>query len=125
MKLTNEKILSFSNSMVASKKLPVKLAFAISVNASAVAPALEAYHRQRKALLEKYAEKAGDEFVIENGRYKIEDEKGWSQEIQELLETESDVTIATVPVDVLEKCDTDAFDSLTVKELLEINFMIE
>ena len=125
MKLTNEKILSFSNSEVANKKLPVKLAFAISVNASAVAPALEAYHRQRKSLLEKYAEKDGDEFVVENGRYKIEDEKGWLQEIQELLETESDVTITTVPVDVLEKCDADAFDSLTVKELFEINFMIK
>lgn len=126
MKLTNQQILNFINSGIASKKLPVKFAYAISVNISNVSSALTAYNKQREKLLEDYAKKGEDDKpVIENNCYVFEDEAGWSGAMAELLETEAEVSVTKVSEDVLEKCDNPEFDSLTVSELSAIGFMIE
>lgn len=125
MKITNRQILGFLNSNIASKNLPVKLAYAIAANIEAVKPALEAYNRQRTDLIEKYAKKDEEgKPIAENGNYVFDDPEGWSSGISELLEAEAEISATTVPVDLLEKCDTEDFDSLNVADLSAINFMI-
>lgn len=126
MKLTNQQILNFVNSGITSKKLPVKLAYGISVNLSSVAPALAAYNKQRDKLIEEYAKKDKDgKPVTEGNMYVFEDEAGWSEAIKELLETEAEVNITKLPEEALEKCDNPEFNSLTISELSAIQFMIK
>ena len=126
MNLTNQKILDFANTPLGNKKLPMKLAYAITVNTAAMAPALEGYNAGRMTLLNGYAKTdEKGELVIENGNYIIEDIEGWNTDIKALLETEANVPVTTVPVDVLDKCDDPAFDKLSVRELAVISFMIE
>lgn len=126
MNLTNQQILDFANTPLGNKKLPMKLAYAIAVNTAAMAPALEGYNAARKTLLNGYA-KTDDkgEPIVENGNYIIENIDGWTNDIKVLLETEANIPVTTVPVDVLEKCDDPAFDKLSVRELAVISFMIE
>lgn len=126
MKLTNQQILNFINSDISAKKLPVKLAYAISVNFSNVAPAIRAYNEQRNKLIDKYAKKDDDgKPLAENGLYLFEDRTGWDKSVTELLGIEAEVNITQVPEKVLEKCDSPEFDTLTVTELSAIQFMIK
>lgn len=125
MKLSNRKILDFINSDLVSKKLPIKLAYAISVNVSAVEGAVKAFNNQRTNLIEKYAKKGEDgKPISDNGNYIIENTKEWNESINELLDAESDVNVTTITLDLLEKCDDEAFDKLSVGELAVISFMV-
>lgn len=126
MKLTNQQILNFVNSGIQKKYLPIKLAYGISVNLSSIEPALIAYNKQREELIEKYVKKDDDgKPLTENGFYVFKDRTGWDKSITELLETKAEVSITQVPERVLIKCDNPEFDSLTVPELLAIQFMIK
>lgn len=125
MKLSNRKILDFINSDLVSKKLPIKLAYAISVNVSAVEGAIKAFNNQRTNLIEKYAKKGEDgKPISDDGKYIIENTKEWNESINELLDAESDVNVTTITLDLLEKCDDEAFDKLSVGELAVISFMV-
>lgn len=126
MKLTNQQILNFVNSAITAKKLPVKLAYGISVNLKSIELALAAYNKQREELVEKYVKKDDDgNPLVKNNYYVFEDKTGWDESIAELLETEAEVSITQVPEKALEKCDNPEFDSLTVPELSAIQFMIK
>lgn len=125
MKLQNKKILEFANVNFAGKKLPVKLAYALSVNVEAVKPALTAYNEQRQKIVEKYAKKDEEgKPLTDNGCYIFDDIAGWNDSISELLEAEAEVNVTTVSIDDLEKCDDPSFDKFSVIELAAINFMI-
>lgn len=125
MKLKNKDILNFINADVASKKLPIKLAYAISVNIAAIEPVFKAYNDQKTKLVAECAKKdeAGNP-LTEGNNYIFEDVSKWNESILELLEAEADVNISTVPFDILEKCDDPSFDKLSVIELASIKFMI-
>jgi len=123
--MTNQEILNFANSMFGNKHLPVKIAYAISKNANAVADAVKAYDDTRKKLLDQFAKKdENGEPIITNGQYDIEDAEKWNEEIRELLETETEVAIHTVSIDEFEKCDDPRYDTLTVAEMSILKFMI-
>lgn len=125
MKLANKKMIEFAKIDFASKKLPVKLAYALSLNIEAIRVALKAYDEQRMKLVEEYAKKDTDgKPVIEDNNYVVEDAAKWMAAIDELLAAEAEVTITTVSIDDLEKCDSPDFDSLSVEELALMNFMI-
>lgn len=124
--MTNQEILNFANSMFGNKRLPVKIAYAISKNVNAVADAMKAYDETRKNLLDQFAKKdEKGEPVINNGQYEIEDAEGWNNEIRELLETETEVQVHTVSIDEFEKCDDPRYDTLTVAEMSILKFMIK
>lgn len=126
MKLTNETILRFANSAFGGKHLPVKLAYAISVNAEAVSGALKAYNEARQKLVEQYAKKDEDgNTLIENEQYDIDDTDGWNEAVRELFGAEAEVNITTVTIEELARCDEPEFDSLTVAEMAILNFMIK
>lgn len=125
MKLQNKKILDFVNANLVGKKLPVKLAYALSVNMEAIKPALTAYNEQRLKIVEKYAKKDEEgKPLSDNGCYIFDDIAGWNDSISELLEAEAEVNITTVSIDDVEKCDDPSFDKLSVIELAAIGFMI-
>lgn len=128
MKIKNQDILNFVSTSFVEKRLPVRVAYAISVNLSEAQAAVKAYDEQRKVLLKKYAVVGEDgEPIIENGTYKINDEKleKWNEEIKELLETETEMNVTTFSLDDLAKCDGPDFDNLTISEITILKFMIK
>lgn len=126
MKVTNQEILNFAALQMKTKHLPVRVAYAISVNAVEAEAKIKAYDEQRKALLQQHADKdENGKPIIENGNYKVADPVRWNADIQELLEAEAEMNVTTFPLDDLAKCDGPDFDSLSVAEITAMKFMIE
>ena len=94
MKLRNSQIISFLNTYAAikTKKLPVKLGYAIKKNVSAVTAASEAYSAERNELLEHYAQKGENgQFLVNDGCYVIPDQEGYAKDIEAVSYTHLDV----------------------------------
>ena len=126
MKMTNQEIINFASAAFGNKKVPIKIAYAISKNAETVGAAFKAYEETRKKRLEEYAEKDEEgNPIIENGQYVVEDLAAWSEEIRELLEIETEVQVHKVSIDEFMKCDDSRFDVFSVSEMAILNFMIE
>lgn len=131
MKITNRQVIEFINSVsankLASKRLPVKVAYAISRNLDKMNNIITSYETARKTLLDQYAEKdeEGKE-KVKDGNYVIqEDQKqAFSDEMKELLEVENEIDLYTINMDEVEKCDTDKYDSLTTADLMTLDIMI-
>ena len=110
MELKNREMLNYLNgtSSLASKRLPVKLAFAMKHNRKELMNKLEPFEEMRKEILEKYPE--GNEREVEFGK---------------LLEESVEVDVKKVPVEVVELTDGEGYDKLTLGELEAIDFLLE
>lgn len=131
MKITNRQVIEFINSVsankLASKRLPVKVAYAISRNLDKMNNIITSYETARKTLLDQYAEKDEEgKAKVKDGNYVIqEDQKqAFSDEMKELLEVENEIDLHTINMDEVEKCDTDKYDSLTTADLMALDIMI-
>lgn len=131
MKITNRQVIEFINSVsankLASKRLPVKVAYAISRNLDKMNNIITSYETARKTLLDQYAEKDEEgKAKVKDGNYVIqEDQKqAFSEEMKELLEVENEIDLHTINMDEVEKCDTDKYDSLTTADLMTLDIMI-
>lgn len=131
MKITNRQVIEFINSVsankLASKRLPVKVAYAISRNLDKMNNIITNYETARKTLLDQYAEKDEEgKAKVKDGNYVIqEDQKqAFSDEMKELLEVENEIDLHTINMDEVEKCDTDKYDSLTTADLMTLDIMI-
>lgn len=131
MKITNRQVIEFINNVsankLASKRLPVKVAYAISRNLDKMNNIITSYETARKTLLDQYAEKDEEgKAKVEDGNYVIqEDQKqAFSDEMKELLEVENEIDLHTINMDEVEKCDTDKYDSLTTADLMTLDIMI-
>lgn len=131
MKITNRQVIEFINSVrdnkLASKRLPVKVAYAISRNLDKMNNIITSYETARKTLLDQYAEKDEEgKAKVKDGNYVIqEDQKqAFSDEMKELLEVENEIDLHTINMDEVEKCDTDKYDSLTTADLMTLDIMI-
>ena len=128
MKMKNKEIVDFLNAYASmgKKTLPVRLAYAIKKNVAAVQEAAAAYTEERKDLIQRYAKKdENGEIMTENDYYVMEDKAGFEQDMNELLDIETEVDIHTVAIAVVEKCDDDPkYDPLTMTELDVIDFML-
>lgn len=131
MKITNRQVIEFINSVsankLASKRLPVKVAYAISRNLDKMNNIITSYETARKTLLDQYAEKDEEgKAKVKDGNYVIqEDQKqAFSDELKELLEVENEIDLHTINMDEVEKCDTDKYDSLTTADLMTLDIMI-
>lgn len=131
MKITNRQVIEFINSVsvnkLASKRLPVKVAYAISRNLDKMNNIITSYETARKTLLDQYAEKDEEgKAKAKDGNYVIqEDQKqAFSDEMKELLEVENEIDLHTINMDEVEKCDTDKYDSLTTADLMTLDIMI-
>lgn len=131
MKITNRQVIEFINNVsankLASKRLPVKVAYAISRNLDKMNNIITSYETARKTLLDQYAEKDEEgKAKVKDGNYVIqEDQKqAFSDEMKELLEVENEIDLHTINMDEVEKCDTDKYDSLTTADLMTLDVMI-
>ena len=131
MKITNRQVIEFINSVIAnklaSKRLPVKVAYAISRNLDKMNNIITSYETARKTLLDQYAEKDKEgKAKVKDGNYVIqEDQKqAFSDEMKELLDIENEIDLYTINMDEVEKCDTDKYDSLTTADLMTLDIMI-
>lgn len=129
MKLTNKEVLKFLNTEFAKKKMPLKLSHAIILNTESLQPALKAIDSSHRALVEQYAakDKNGDP-VLENNEIRfdnVDNKMDFTKERNELMNLEIDASISTIPMEVLERCDQDLFDSLTLLEADALMFMVE
>lgn len=128
MKLKNKDVLNFVNGCASmrTKRLPVKLGYAIKKNLAAVGDAANAYSAERQELLQKYAAKGEDgKLLIENDQYSIEDKENFGKDLDELLAIETEVNIYTVSEEEIEKCDDPRYDALTVADLETLEIMTE
>lgn len=127
MKITNGQIVSIFNGMpkIMSKRLPVKLGFAINKNMASMKGTAESYDAERAKILDKYGEKDDSGKIrIESGEYVLKDREGFGDEIKELLDIETEIPVHTVGLAEIEKCDSEKFDALTPDELSLLEFMI-
>ena len=131
MKITNRQVIEFINSVsankLASKRLPVKVAYAISRNLDKMNNIITSYETARKTLLDQYAEKDEEgKAKVKDGNYVIQDDQkqAFSDEMKELLEVENEIDLHTINMDEVEKCDTDKYDSLTTADLMTLDIMI-
>lgn len=128
MKMKNSEIVAFLNicAGLKQKHLPVRLAYAIKKNMSAVQDAAAAYMAERDELVARYAKKdENGKYLEENSCYIMDDKAGFERDMEELLGIETEVEIHTVSIAVVEKCDDDPkYDALTMEELDVIVYML-
>lgn len=120
-----------------TKTFPSKMSFAISCNIEKLQKEAERVDKERKKLCEQYAEKDADgnpvmvDSIIngkETKEYKLDSAgmKNFTEEYESLLETEVDMDVRTVKMDVVERCEqAERYDVPTVAQLLAMSFMIE
>ncbi|MDO5548299.1 MAG: hypothetical protein Q4F79_07405 [Eubacteriales bacterium] len=106
-----------NNSDLLKKKLPIKVLFALKRNISKLNSAADDYRNTLATLCEQHDV---DPVELNDGGIKPE----LMTEINALLAENADVTVATVPVSLLEQCG-DTYDALTYAELEALEFMLE
>ena len=128
MKMTLLEVLNRQRTLseFVSKKLPYKLAYAISKNLAKLQAEAEIIDKGRIALVEEYAVKDEDgKPVVKDNNYDLgENAATFSAEFNKYMSTETDVDIYTVPESVL-GTDDPRFDVLTVAQIVALDFMIE
>ena len=115
MKITNLQGISFINAVNESMKgkhLPVRIAFAIKQNYSLIMETqIKPYEETRVELIKKYEKEDGNTKLVE--------------ELNSLLQEESDLAIKCVDIAELEKLDIDpSYDKLSLSDIDAIGFMI-
>lgn len=117
--------------------LPAKLGFAISKNDDALTHEVNRTEQARLSMCKRYADKDEDgdpmmaDSVVHGERIReyvmsAENQKAFTDEYAELLTTEVDVPVQTVPQDIIERLDADArYSALTVGQIAGLSFMLE
>lgn len=124
-KLSNERMLEDIQKLgeIANRELPVKASYAIAKNISKIEAELKVYDKERKKLIEKYAEKddKGNVKSDEHGNvvFKEDCKEQWNRDIKELLAIENDIDINKFNINEL-----DGY-KMTPAELMLIDYMIE
>lgn len=124
-------------SVIAQRKLPIKVAYAVNRNHEKLAVEQRDFEKKRLAMCMELAEKdENGEPVMEksvvNGNpvesYKLSEDalKTLTENLRELQDVEIDVDITTVKFEQFEKIDGDPrYDALSPAELRAMEFMIE
>lgn len=112
------------------KKLPVKLSYALNKNVKKLIEEYELMNDQRVKILEKdcVRDKENKPVLDDKNAYTYPDEatkNSMLKDLQELFDTEIDVDIFKINYETLEMCDNEKFDILTLREISELDFMIE
>ena len=124
VKLTNKEILEKVNVLgeISSRKLPVKVSYAIAKNIDKVERELKHYNKERKKLIEEYCLKEDNGTLkITDGNYDIAPERleDFNKEINELQEIEVEMDIHKFNIELLNGYE------MSPGELMCIDFMIE
>ena len=113
-------------SSITSKKLPIKLSYAISKNMTTLEDEAKVIDDNRIKLAQTYAEKNedGSPKVINNS-YVIDDIESFNKELSEYYKTEIDIDICKVNSIILDKLDDPKYDVLSPSEIMTLQFMLE
>lgn len=108
---------------------PVKMNYAISKNLKTFEAECDTAAKQRMKIIDAKAlkDEAGNN-VVEGNNYKFPDdatEKAVIKEINDIGELEIEVDIMTIPISVVEMCDSGKYDVPSSKDMKAIEFMIE
>lgn len=112
------------------KHLPAKVQYAITRNKKRLGEEIETMMIQRTDILEKRALRGKDEKPIINDETKqyeygsAEDKEQTLRDCQELFDAQIDMDLMMVEMEQLERCDTEAFDTLTGNDMDALEFMI-
>lgn len=114
------------------KKFPFKLRYAVGRNTEKLKKEFERLEEERIKICKEFAkkDKSGNPVTVTSGDNTIyafagDNEKKCNEAYAEVLDTETDIMLFTVPSTVLEMCDTGEYDIPTVKEQRALLFMIE
>ena len=107
----------------------MKVTYAINKNIKAVTGAAEAYNNTFDELRNQYMDKdaEGNIKYDEEGEPKFLEGKRdeFLKELEELREIEVDIELIILNYDDLEKCDSDKYSALTVRDMDVLSIMIE
>lgn len=102
-------------------KLPVFTGFKLTLFLKAISPILEAYNKEKDALVKEYGTPVLDENGKETGRYSFEADKAkeFNEKIKPLLEVEVDVKIPEIKIADLGNIEMDVNQISTIVWLLK------
>lgn len=112
--------------LIAAKKLPIKLSYAISKNITILVPEAKIIDDNRIKLAQTYADKNedGTPMIIDNS-YHINDIESFNKELIEYYRTEIDLDICKASISDLDKLDDPKYDALSPSEIMSLQFMLE
>lgn len=131
--MTNFEMVKTMNTlnMFTEKRLPQKLSYAITKSLKNIYDEYSCYEQELNKIFsayEKYLikDKDGNTKFHPNGIPVVDKEhaEAFSTEITGLLNMEVDVKIFTVPSEIFNYEDTDRYDSLSVKEIIELESVL-
>ena len=139
MKLKERDVIRHSSNLaeLGDKVFPSKLSFAVSYNYEKMHRETERIEKERKKLCERYAEKdeEGKAVMVHsvvNGvktqEYKMSEEnrKAFTDEYDELLDSEVDIEIRTIKREVIEQFEgKDRYSIPTIRDIVNMSFMLE
>ena len=114
---------------ISSKKLPIKLSYAISKNLSVLEKEANLIDDNRIKLAEAYAEKNpdGTPIIDENKCYVINEPAlpSLNKEIAEYYRTVTSIDICKANIKELDKLEDSRYDALSPAEISALDFMLE
>lgn len=112
---------------IRTKKLPIKMSFAVSNNLRRMEEIVLGIEGKRDDLLGLYAEKdeCGNVKADENGNVRIGDPEHFLTGLNEVLNADVEIVFDRISMADMEKCDIDGYDSLTVDEVSALYCMID
>lgn len=131
MKVKNKDIVAFLNGIgvIKDKRFPVKVTYAINKNIKAVTGAAEAYNNTFDELRNQYMDKDanGNIQYDEDGEPKFLEGKReeFLKELEELREIEVDINLNMLTYSDIEKCDSDKYSTLTVRDMEALDIMLK
>lgn len=121
-KLTLNEILNLSatignfNKSAEEQGVDAKLGYKMARFLMKLEKPIEAYEKQRQALLKKYGEQKDGELVVKDGMITLKDSEKYNKELQELLKTSEQVEILSEKVKIAE------FGDLKLKQSFFLGF---
>ena len=128
LKLSEIRNISERLELIEEKRMPVAIGYVISKNKKILSSERETIAKSAGEIISKYCKKDESGTPVLNGDYyTFDDEKQAklaNDEITELYNTEIEVPIQTISLDVLKKCDETGYDALSLKDMEAPMFMI-
>ena len=107
------------------KKLPVRMSLIVGRNLKKIEPINTEILEKRDELIKQYAEHDDDGNPIRKGNEIKLSSMDFYRDQKELLDTDFAVEFDKISMSVLERCDTDDFDSPTGEEVAALECMLE
>lgn len=109
------------------KHLPIKLSFSITKNLKIINEYEDFFEKERIKLINYYGQRDDKDNLIvkEDGSVKINNLSKFLEELDELSNSEQKFDITKVSMDIIEKCEDNNYDLLTLKQIDSIEWMID